>query len=328
MNNGKISDKILYWYDYNKRDLPWRNPKNKKQSEYYTLVSEIMLQQTQVSTVIPFFKRFINELPNLKKLSKVNNQKLLKLWEGLGYYSRAKNLKKTSKILISKFKGNIPNKIEDLKKLPGIGDYTSKAILALEFNEKIIPIDGNIERLIKRIFFLKKDNQIIKENLIKKAKHLGFSNRQRDYVQSLMELGSLICKPKEPACKFCPITKFCISYKKKDFKLIKKIKKNKIKYFQADIYIKKNKILLIKNEKYNFLKNLLIFPMNEINKTKFQSSQMQKTTIKISNMNMKILINKNNKFSSAKGSIMDPYKIKSEIIPSFTKKLFSVASSK
>ena len=206
MNNGKISDKILYWYDYNKRDLPWRNPKNKKQSEYYTLVSEIMLQQTQVSTVIPFFKRFINELPNLKKLSKVNNQKLLKLWEGLGYYSRAKNLKKTSKILISKFKGNIPNKIEDLKKLPGIGDYTSKAILALEFNEKIIPIDGNIERLIKRIFFLKKDNQIIKENLIKKAKHLGFSNRQRDYVQSLMELGSLICKPKEPACKFCPIT--------------------------------------------------------------------------------------------------------------------------
>ena len=196
MNNGKISDKILHWYDYNKRDLPWRNPKNKKQSEYYTLVSEIMLQQTQVSTVIPFFKRFTNELPNLKKLSKVNNQKLLKLWEGLGYYSRAKNLKKTSKILISKFEGNLPNKIEDLKKLPGIGDYTSKAILALEFNEKTIPIDGNIERLIKRIFFLKKDNQIIKKNLIKKAKNLGFSNRQRDYVQSLMELGSLICKPK------------------------------------------------------------------------------------------------------------------------------------
>ena len=210
MNNGKISDKILHWYDYNKRDLPWRNPKNKKQSEYYTLVSEIMLQQTQVSTVIPFFKRFTNELPNLKKLSKVNNQKLLKLWEGLGYYSRAKNLKKTSKILISKFEGNLPNKIEDLKKLPGIGDYTSKAILALEFNEKTIPIDGNIERLIKRIFFLKKDNQIIKKNLIKKAKNLGFSNRQRDYVQSLMELGSLICKPKEPVCKFCPITRFCI----------------------------------------------------------------------------------------------------------------------
>ena len=217
MNNGKISDKILHWYDYNKRDLPWRNPKNKKQSEYYTLVSEIMLQQTQVSTVIPFFKRFTNELPNLKKLSKVNNQKLLKLWEGLGYYSRAKNLKKTSKILISKFEGNLPNKIEDLKKLPGIGDYTSKAILALEFNEKTIPIDGNIERLIKRIFILKKDNQIINKNLIKKAKNLGFSNRQRDYVQSLMELGSLICKPKEPVCKFCPITRFCISYKKKRF---------------------------------------------------------------------------------------------------------------
>ena len=104
MANQNISNKILHWYDNNKRDLPWRKPKNKKQSEYFTLVSEVMLQQTQVSTVVPYFVRFVHEIPNLKILSKVNNNKLLKLWEGLGYYTRAKNLKKTAQLLVSKFK--------------------------------------------------------------------------------------------------------------------------------------------------------------------------------------------------------------------------------
>ena len=111
-----------------------------------------MLQQTQVSTVVPYFIRFVHEIPNLKILSKVNNNKLLKLWEGLGYYTRAKNLKNRT-IIVSKFKSKIPNDLNSLKKLPGIGDYTSKAILSLEFNKNVIPIDGNIERLLKRIFF-------------------------------------------------------------------------------------------------------------------------------------------------------------------------------
>ena len=327
MANQNISNKILHWYDNNKRDLPWRKPKNKKQSEYFTLVSEVMLQQTQVSTVVPYFLRFIHEIPNLKILSKVNNNKLLKLWEGLGYYTRAKNLKKTAQLLVSKFKSKIPNDLNSLKKLPGIGDYTSKAILSLEFNKKVIPIDGNIERLIKRIFFLRTIKEIDKKNIIKKSHLLGYSSRQRDYVQSLMELGSLICKPKQPLCNLCPINSLCISFKKKNFEIIKKFKKSKTKYFEANIYYSKNKILLIKNEKYNFLKNHLIFPMDEINKYKFFSSSKIKTSIKISNIDMKIIINKNNKIPNKKGKVISTNKFKNEIIPSFTKKLFRVASS-
>ena len=128
MSSSNISNKILHWYDNNKRDLPWRKPKNKKQSEYFTLVSEVMLQQTQVSTVVPYFIRFVHEIPNLKILSRVNNKKLLKLWEGLGYYTRAKNLKKTAQLLVSKFKSKIPNDLNSLKKFPGIGDYMIEKI--------------------------------------------------------------------------------------------------------------------------------------------------------------------------------------------------------
>ena len=194
MANQNISNKILHWYDNNKEIYHGESQKIKNNLNILLLVSEVMLQQTQVSTVVPYFIRFVHEIPNLKILSKVNNKKLLKLWEGLGYYTRAKNLKKTAQFLVSKFKSKIPNDLNSLKKLPGIGDYTSKAILSLEFNKKVIPIDGNIERLLKRIFFLRTIKEIDKENIIKKSHLLGYSNRQRDYVQSLMELGSLICK--------------------------------------------------------------------------------------------------------------------------------------
>ena len=135
MNTSSISDNILDWYDNNKRDLPWRKPRSKEQSHYFTLVSEVMLQQTQVKTVIPYFQNFVKLVPNLKALSKISNKKLMKYWQGLGYYSRAKNLKKTSKIIYKKYNGKIPNNFEDLKKLPGIGDYTASAILAIAFNK-------------------------------------------------------------------------------------------------------------------------------------------------------------------------------------------------
>ena len=323
-----ISNKILNWYDNNKRDLPWRHPKSKEQSHYYTLISEFMLQQTQVKTVIPYFKKFVYEIPNINSLSKVDDRKLLKLWEGLGYYSRAKNLKRTAKLILKRKKKHLlPDTLKDLKELPGIGDYTSKAILALEYNRKVIPLDGNIERLIKRIFYLRKINEIKKENLMLKTHLLGYSSRQRDYVQALMEFGSLICKPSDPLCNNCPINNKCASFKLKDFKILKKIKSNKVKYFKADIYCGKEKTFLIKNNKFNFLKNLLIFPMNEIKAIEYNSSKSKKFQIKISNMNMKILINKNNKIPNKKGTIVNYNKIDNAIIPSFTKKIFDVALS-
>ena len=323
MNSYSISKKILHWYDNNKRVLPWRKHVSKKQKQYYTLVSEFMLQQTQVKTVIPYFENFLKKIPDIESLSRVNNRKLMKCWEGLGYYSRARNLKKTAKKIVSEFKSNLPNNIDQLKALPGIGDYTSSAILAIAFNKPIIPLDGNIERVLKRVFSLTKDIETTKENLYSKKLFFGYSKRSSDYAQAIMEIGALICKPSNPRCFECPISQNCISFKKNDFQLKPINKFSKVKYFEAEIYKSKDKYLLIKNNKFNFLKNFLIFPMKEVNKKKYQSSLNKKIYIKMSNMKMKILISKKNIKSKLKNSLLlDKEDIKKQILPSFTKKIF------
>ena len=319
MKDQIITKKILNWYDLNKRSLPWRKNVSQSKKHYYTLVSEFMLQQTQVVTVIPYFDRFINKIPNLKKLSTIQDNELIKLWEGLGYYSRARNLKKTAKIIISKHHGKIPNNYEDLISLPGIGNYTANAILAIAFNKSYIPLDGNIERVLKRYLHLKKDNEIQKNNLIKKKSIFGISSRASDYAQALMELGAMICKPKNPGCSKCPISKNCKSYKNKDFDLAKIRKKNKEKYFILKVYKKNQKYLLVKNTKFNFLKNLAIFPMEELSKPKNFNENFN---FKMSNMNMNIKIQylKNlKKFPSSYW--FDKRRLDNYMLPTFTKKV-------
>ena len=327
MNSENISKKILDWYDNNKRILPWRKHVSRKQKEYFTLVSEFMLQQTQVKTVIPYFENFIKKIPNIYYLAKTKDQKLLKCWEGLGYYSRAINLKKTAKKIVFDFNGSLPNNIDDLKTLPGIGEYTSIAIMAIAFNEPLVPLDGNVERILKRVFYLRKEYEISKSNLNKKKKFFGTSKRSSDYAQAIMEIGALICKPNKPLCIECPIKKNCISFKKNNFEIKSKNKFNKVKYFEAKIYRNRNKYLLIKNEKFNFLKNLLIFPMKEVEEDKYKFSLNTKIKIKMSNMDMKIILNKNNRLPKIKGSfVLDKNKIQNTILPSFTKKIFKSIS--
>ena len=314
-----VTKKILNWYDLNKRSLPWRKNVSFKKKQYYTLVSEFMLQQTQVVTVIPYFRRFIKFIPNLDSLARVKNKKLIKLWEGLGYYSRARNLKKTAEVIIKNFKGNLPNNFDDLIRLPGVGDYTASAILAIVFNKPYIPLDGNIERVLKRYLYLKKDKETQKNNLIKKKYIFGKSLRSSDYAQALMELGALICKPRNPICNECPISKKCKSYKKNDFDLTKSKKKNIEKYFILKVYKKKQNYLLIKNTKFNFLKNLSIFPMDELSNPKNFSENLN---FKMSNMNMNIKIQYskfNPKFSLSHW--IDRKKLDSYMLPSFTKKV-------
>ena len=320
MKEKIITKKILKWYDLNKRSLPWRKKVSLERKQYYTLVSEFMLQQTQVTTVIPFFNRFIKSLPSLNSLAKVNEKKLIKLWEGLGYYSRARNLKKTAQVVIKNFDGKLPNNFEDLLKLPGIGNYTANAILAIAFNKPYIPLDGNIERVLKRYLYLKKEKEIQKDNLVQKKIIFGTTLRSSDYAQALMELGAIICKPNNPICDKCPIRKKCKSYKKKDFSLTKSIKKNKDKYFILKVYKKDQRYLLIKNTKFNFLKNLSIFPMEELTNPKNFNENLN---FKLSNMNMNIKIQyskDNQKFSSYLW--LDRKKLDSYMLPSFTKKVF------
>ena len=327
MNDKNISNKIIYWYDNNKRFLPWRKKLSKQNKEYYTLVSEFMLQQTQVKTVIPYFVKFINKIPNITSLAKVNNETLMRHWEGLGYYSRARNLKKTAIKIIKDYNGRLPSSAEELKELPGIGEYTSKAIMAIAFNKKIIPLDGNVERILKRVFYLRKDEEISKEYLNSKINFFGISNRASDYAQAIMEIGALVCKPNNPLCEKCPISQNCISYKKNDFVLKKKNKLNKTKYFEAKIYQNNNTYLLVKNSKFNFLKNMPIFPMSEVKEKKFKYSNSKKINIKLSNMDMKIILNKINKLPNIKDKILfSRTHTKSIILPSFTKKIFSSIS--
>ena len=150
MNNSTITNKVLYWYDNNKRSLPWRKKNSQIKREYYTLVSEFMSQQTQVSTVIPYFKKFIKNIPNLKSLANINEKKLLKYWEGLGYYSRARNLKKTSQVIIKNFKGKVPGNFEDLENLHGVGHKTASVVVSQGFGYPAFPVDTHIHRLAQR----------------------------------------------------------------------------------------------------------------------------------------------------------------------------------
>ncbi len=319
MKEKIITKKILKWYDLNKRSLPWRKKVSLEKKQYYTLISEFMLQQTQVTTVIPFFIRFIKNLPSINSLAKVNEKKLIKLWEGLGYYSRARNLKKTAQFIIKNFGGKLPDKLEDLLKLPGIGNYTANAILAIAFNKPYIPLDGNIERVLKRYLYLKKEKDIQKDNLLQKKIIFGTTSRSSDYAQALMELGALICKPSNPICNQCPIKTKCKSFRKKDFNLTKKIKKKRDKYFILKVYKKDQKYLLIKNTKFKFLKNLSIFPMEELSNPKNFDENLN---FKMSNMNMNIKIQyskDNQKFSSSYW--LDREKLDDYMLPSFTKKV-------
>ena len=319
MKKQLLTKKILNWYDLNKRSLPWRKNVTPHKKQYYTLVSEFMLQQTQVVTVIPYFNRFIKEAPNLKSLAKINNKKLIKLWEGLGYYSRVRNLKKTAQTVIKNFQGKLPNNFEDLISLPGVGIYTASAILAIAFNKPYIPLDGNIERVLKRYLYLKKEKDIQKDSLAKKKIIFGISTRSSDYAQALMELGALICKPINPLCNQCPISRNCKSLQKKDFNLTKNIKKNIDKYFLLKVYKKDQRYLLIKNTKFNFLKNLTIFPMKELSNPKNFNENL---SFKMSNMNMNIKI----QYLRDSGKFQSPYwvdkkKLDNYMLPSFTKKI-------
>ena len=191
--------------------------------------------------------------------------------------------------------------------------------MAIAFDRPYIPLDGNIERVLKRYLYLKKDNEIKKENLIKKKSVFGISSRPKDYAQALMELGALICKPNNPLCDQCPIKKKCKSFKKEDFELKKVIKKNTNKYFILKVYKKDQKYLIIKNKKFNFLKNLGIFPMEELFKPKNFNENLN---FKMSNMNMNI------KIEYSKKNIRLPYsywidrkKLNNYVLPTFTKKV-------
>jgi A/G-specific adenine glycosylase len=200
---------LLRWYSSHQRDLPWR----KSPDPYRVLISEFMLQQTRVETVIPFFHRFLKVFPNLESLAKASPQRVLLAWAGLGYYSRARNLHSAARVIFRDFGGEIPSSREELLKLPGLGPYTAGAVASLAFNEPVPALDGKVHRVLGRLF------QAMTPPLpaSSRAKRENFweswipSGRASDFNQALMDLGAAICTPSRPRCSECPVKKFCSS---------------------------------------------------------------------------------------------------------------------
>ena len=203
---------LLAWYDLNGRTLPWRSVV----TPYRTWVSEIMLQQTRVSAVIPYFERFMAELPDAAALATVPEERLLKLWEGLGYYSRARNLQRAAKIVVSDFGGALPQSYHALLSLPGIGEYTAAAIASINFSEPVAAVDGNLLRVAARVSGCGEDIMDAKvRRLFRQRLDAAIdANRPGAYNQAMMDLGATVCLPNgAPKCEICPARTVCEAYK-------------------------------------------------------------------------------------------------------------------
>ena len=289
-----------------------------------------MLQQTQVKTVIPYFNNFTKKFKTLHSLSKSNENEILKMWEGLGYYRRARNLLACSKELVNKYNSKLPNKLEELKKLPGIGDYTSNALLGLVHNKPILALDGNVKRVFSRILNIEEKKINFDKLIYKNKENLFNTNRNADFVEAFMEFGAMKCKPKDPNCLTCCLNKSCKYFKSN--KKVKNLRKKMVKNKDYDIFCyinKKKQIALSKNNEISFLKNFNMPKIKESNDSiriqdwKFLKSY--KNSISNLRLNIKIYY----KFSNKIPSSYSWYSLEKnkEFIPNFTKKIFRQVST-
>ncbi len=265
----KIAEPLLAWYDKGHRILPWReNPEG-----YNVWISEIMLQQTRVEAVKPYYHRFISELPDIQSLAECEEEKLLKLWEGLGYYNRARNLKKAAGQMMELYHGKMPESQEELIKLAGIGSYTSGAISSIAFGKKVPAVDGNVLRVLSRLS--KDDEDVLKDTTKRRVERQLLEvmpeKRPGDFNQALMELGAVVCVPNgKPRCELCPWETFCLAHKagceeeypKKEPKKKRTIEKKTILIIQDE-----NKSVLHKRPKKGLLAGLYEFPSMEGHKS-------------------------------------------------------------
>jgi len=264
-----FKNKLIYWYSINKRELPWRETNN----PYYIWLSEIILQQTQVRQGLPYYEAFVRKYPTIFDLAEASETSVLKLWQGLGYYSRARNLHITAKHIVNELNGEFPNNYKDLLKLKGVGDYTASAISSIAFNEVAAVVDGNVYRVLSRYFGI--DTAINSTLGINEFKSLTSSlidiEQPATYNQAIMEFGAKQCKPKNPDCTVCPLSASCVALQKKLVDVLPvKLKKSKVtkKYFNFLVCIDHNKKTLFeKRLGKGIWQNLYQFPLIESEKS-------------------------------------------------------------
>ena len=255
-----VVELLLNWYQENKRDLPWRKDKD----PYHIWISEIMLQQTRIEAVITYYERFMKRLPSIQDLSLISEDELLKLWEGLGYYSRARNLKKAASIIMEQYSGTFPNTFQKIITLPGIGEYTAGAISSICFKEKEVSVDGNVMRVYLRV-----EDKDLDINDLKTKKMIGekikkiLPKESGDFNQAIMELGETICIPNgTPKCNICPLINHCKAKKNHRESCIprKTKKKEKEEEFYTVFLLKYKDFFAIQKRENGLLTNMWEFP--------------------------------------------------------------------
>ena len=261
-----FSERILSWYSSHKRALPWRETKN----PYIIWLSEIILQQTRVEQGLPYFLRFLEAYPNVTKFAEAQESEILRLWQGLGYYSRARNMHKASKQVLSLHQGEFPVDYQDLIALPGVGEYTAAAISSFSSNQQFAVLDGNVFRVLARYFGVEEpiNSSQGKKLFAKLANEMLDRQHPGAYNQAIMDFGALQCKPKNPNCAECVLRLDCVAYQNELVdQLPQKIKSKKVKsrYFHYFIIEKNGEILMSQRAEGDIWANLFEFPMIESN---------------------------------------------------------------
>lgn len=262
----RLASRLLNWYNKNKRILPWRLS---GLSPYAVWVSEIMLQQTRVETVIPYYEKWLRLFPTVEALAHASEHDVLNTWEGLGYYSRARNFHKAAKLVVEKYHGELPRDLDELRTLPGIGRYTVGALASIVFGMDEPALDGNLKRVYARLFDVSEpiDSAEGEKILWQLAKANLPKGKAADFNQALMDLGAMICVPKNPRCLLCPVINECQARANgtQDVRPVKKIKKAVPQYVHAaGVIIKKGKVLLAQRPSTGLLANMWEFPNGRV----------------------------------------------------------------